>query len=216
MLGEFPELTKLRSGVDDEDSPDFRQLHDWVANFLAQPSDLLGRSGPVCPFTPPSMNRELLWVSRISDRNPEVDDVVAKMRDLVTLFHQLSPVDGPEALLRAVMVTFPEVSDYSVIDRIQVTLKPDFIRAGLMIGQFYPGCTEPGLWNADFRPLSSPIPLIAIRSMVSNDFPFLRASAEWIEIYLRRFAPTIPAPVRMSLAQSANDAAVLEGLRPTA
>ena len=46
----------------------------------------------------------------------------------------------------------------------------------------------------------SPIPLIAIRHMVSNDFPFLNGSPTWIEAYLKRFAPTVPSTVRAALA----------------
>ena len=42
-----------------------------------------------------------------------------------------------------------------------------------MIGQFYPGCAENGLWNPDFRPLDSPLPMLAIRHMVESDLPFL-------------------------------------------
>jgi hypothetical protein len=84
---------------------------------------------------------------------------------------------------------------------VQQELKPDFVHEGLMVGQFYPGCREPGLWNRDFRPLESPIPLIAIRYMVSNDFPFLSSNASWIEVYLRRFAPAMPSQVRSTLAK---------------
>jgi hypothetical protein len=69
-----------------------------------------------------------------------------------------------------------------------------------MIGQFYPGCEEPGIRNPVFRPLRSPLALLAIRYMVSSDFPFLAKKTEWIEEYLKKFAPSIPASARNMIA----------------
>ena len=76
---------------------------------------------------------------------------------------------------------------------------------GLMIGQFYPGCDEAGIRNPDFRPLQSPIPLLAIRHMVNSDFPFLAGSVAWIEEYLRKFAPAVPAVARKMIAAKFDD-----------
>lgn len=46
-----------------------------------------------------------------------------------------------------------------------------------MIGQFHPLSDEPGIYNPDFRPLRSPFPMIAIRKIVPEDHPFLKAPA---------------------------------------
>jgi uncharacterized protein DUF6875 len=123
------------------------------------------------------------------------------MHDILTEFRELPPAGGSEGLLNAALIAFPDVVDYTLIDALQQELKPDFVREGLMVGQFYPGCREPGLWNRNFRPLESPVPLIAVRYMVSNDFPFLSSNPAWIETYLRRFAPSMPSQVRSTLAK---------------
>jgi hypothetical protein len=175
-------------------------VHSWVTGYLAQPHDELGRAGPVCPFAGPSLDRDLLWMAVVEGASPSVIDVVAELREFAERFLALQPASGPDSLLKAAFIAFPEVVDYAVIDEIQAALKSDFVDAGLMIGQFYEGCAEPGLWNPRFRPLQSPMPLIAVRHMVSNDFPFLNATPAWIEAYLRRFAPTVPSPVRAALA----------------
>ncbi|CAM4011821.1 DUF6875 domain-containing protein [Smaragdicoccus niigatensis] len=201
MDRDLPKLVRLHGQDSVELDPDFLVVRDWVESYLSQPSPLVGRSGPVCPFTTPSIERRLLWVGRVDDRHPDVEQISGVLRNLVKQFADIEPTSGRDSLLKAIILTFPNVTDYSVIDDIQRTLKPHFIKDGLMIGQFYPGCAEPGLWNPHFRPLSSPLPLIAVRQMVSSDFPFLRSTPEWIEIYLRQFAPGVPGHVRSSLAR---------------
>lgn len=205
----MPELTvqclsKLSStdGASDQALPYLQQLRDWVAGYLTQPHAELGRAGPVCPFARPTLDHDLLWYAVVHGDSPPLPEVVARLRELTAKFGSLPPEQGPDSLLKAALIVFPDVRDTSFIDRVQQTLKPDFVAAGLMIGQFYSGCSEPGLWSSTFRPLQSPVPLIAIRHMVSSDFPFLNSSAEWIEAYLRRFAPTVPSPVRAALADS--------------
>ena len=47
-------------------------------------------------------------------------------------------------------------------------------------------------------PYPTPIPLLAIRHMVNSDFPFLAVSVAWIEEYLRKFAPAVPAVARLA------------------
>jgi hypothetical protein len=85
------------------------------------------------------------------------------------------------------------------IDNLQRSLKDRFVREGLMIGQFHPTCDEPGVWNQSFRPLRSPIPLLAIRTMVVYDMPFLLGSQAHLGAYLARFAPGIPPALRAQL-----------------
>jgi hypothetical protein len=78
-------------------------------------------------------------------------------------------------------------------------VKDEFVADGLMVGQFHPVCANPGLWNEDFRPLRSPVPLLAIRQMLVFDLPFLTTSAGHIDAWLGRFAPHLPPRVRAHL-----------------
>ena len=56
-----------------------------------------------------------------------------------------------------------------------------------------------GLWSADFRPLQSPVPLLAIREMTSSDLPFLVGGADHADVYLERYARSIPVHTRRFL-----------------
>ena len=137
----MPELTvqclsKLSStdGASDQALPYLQQLRDWVAGYLTQPHAELGRAGPVCPFARPTLDHDLLWYAVVHGDSPPLPEVVARLRELTAKFGSLPPEQGPDSLLKAALIVFPDVRDTSFIDRVQQTLKPDFVAAGLMIG----------------------------------------------------------------------------------
>jgi hypothetical protein len=176
------------------------RMREWVTAYLAAPHPDLGREGPVCPFTATSIKKEMFWVGCVDRPDLTVEEIEKIVASTATKFHRLLPAEGPDALLKTILILFPTVNDYSLIDEAQRRLKEESVAMGLMIGQFYPGCEEPGIRNPEFRPLQSPLALLAIRHMVSSDFPFLVAKVKWIEEYLIKFAPAIPAAVRNAIA----------------
>jgi hypothetical protein len=195
-------LTKLFDECPPIDSLALYQarIREWATTYLAAPHPELGREGPVCPFTATSINKEIFWVGCMDRPDLTADDIERTVAGMMAGFRRLPPTDGPNALLKTILILFPTVTDYSMIDEAQRRLKEESVATGLMIGQFYPGCEAPGIRNPEFRPLQSPISLLAIRHMVSSDFPFLTTKVEWVEEYLRKFAPSIPASVRNLIA----------------
>ncbi|MCW4352653.1 hypothetical protein ONR57_04995 [Hoyosella sp. YIM 151337] len=192
-------LVNLASHAEVSADPVLSGLLTWATSFLTYPHADLGRGGPVCPYTAPSLNRRLMWAAVVRGSDLTVDQVGRYADDLIELFRALDPRDESQEIYRSAMVIFPDLTDYSFIDTVQAERKPVVVPEGLMIGQFYPGCSEAGLWNAEFRPLDCPYPLIALRHMVSSDFAFLAARREWLTAYFKRFAPAIPGPVRSSI-----------------
>ena len=86
-----------------------------------------------------------------------------------------------------------------------IDLKREDVRKGLMIGEFHDGPPpKPGLWNPDFRPLRSPVPLLAIRHMVPTDFPFLRDDDTTVAAYLQRFGDRVPTHLREHVRAAAD------------
>ena len=70
-----------------------------------------------------------------------------------------------------------------------------------MLGEFHSGPpAKGGLWNPDFRPLHSPVPLLAVRHMVATDLPFLIDDAAALRSYLERFGSTAPPALRQRAA----------------
>lgn len=171
-------------------------LRKWVCDFLIEPHQDLGRAGPVCPFTGPSIERRLFWAGIVDGDNIDFASMSEISDDMAEIYPELSPNSGKDAIFKAILAIFPDLVNFDTIEKVQSCGKSKFIAKGMMLGQFYPGCAKPGLWNEDFKPLSSPLPMLAVRQMVSTDYPFLVDRPEWMAAYLKRFAPTVPPPAR--------------------
>jgi hypothetical protein len=165
-------------------------IADWCENFLGKPSGLVGRSGNVCPFVPEAMMRGSLKFAVVALIKRGIE-AVAGIEEMIDAcrehFLSRESADGKIDIFGSMVLIFPDVSAEEaqlVIDPSQRKLKPSFVREGLMLGEFHPFSPTPGLRNKSFRPLRSPIPLLAIRHMVESDVDFL-------------MAPNDPAPTRV-------------------
>ena len=148
----------------------------WVNDFLAKSNKGLGRTGAVCPYVQYSNEHRFFKVGLFVDIETSQNLIIDLIRDLKDLFIEMEPVSEKDKRFKAITILFPNLKNdevSTIIDDIQLLLKPEFVQQGLMIGQFYENCQQGGLRNADFRPLQSPVPLIAIRYMVETDWPFL-------------------------------------------
>ncbi|HEX2202787.1 MAG TPA: hypothetical protein VHG91_05805 [Longimicrobium sp.] len=191
-----------------------RTIVEWAKSYLGQPHPELGRSGPVCPFVRPAMGKGTMYftVWPGADLDPgEVESVVRSYRDW---FLELEPREGRDAQYKSINIIFPDLPMAKVgtlIDETQERLKPLYVREGIMIGEFHPGPPDKaGLWNEDFRPLKSPIPLLSIRHMVATDFAFLKDRRDFMEAYLEAFGEKVPT----ALADHVFNAALRFGLLP--
>ncbi|MFE7802169.1 DUF6875 domain-containing protein [Nocardia sp. NPDC057440] len=169
--------------------PHAAELRRWTREYLCQPHPALGRPGPVCPYTSHAIERQYLWVVFINGRNIDIQRITAIVDDLFELFPSLPPRDEPDSKSKAVIAVFPDLTEYTDIETVQHDQKTRFVQKGLMLGQFYPGCTLPGLHNPEFPALDAPLPMLAVRHMAPTDFPFLTARDEWIDAYHRIFGP---------------------------
>ncbi|MFI9812685.1 DUF6875 domain-containing protein [Saccharothrix variisporea] len=191
-------LIRTADEVDAGDvAPELTEVLAWARTYLVSPSPDLGRRGPVCPYTQPSLQRGLFFLA--SPTSPDVPGAVAGLRRWYEAVAATMP--APDRELLTVLLVLPHVDpvDPTPLDELQRAAKDDFVANGLMIGQFHPACEAPGLWNPDYRPLRSPVPLLAIRELVVFDLPFLVEERKHLDSYLSRFAPTIPTRVRRQL-----------------
>jgi hypothetical protein len=183
-----------------QDLPYLIEIREWVKNFLAQPSSDLGRTGPVCPFIPHALKLNSIQLALIRAKNLEpqqVEEIVLRYRDI---FLELEPRDREGGINKAILLIFPDIhldETPKLIDGVQQKLKPFFVEQGLMLGEFHNRTETPGLHNPNFRPLRSPIPLLAIRFMVESDLPFLEGTDDislrirYLEAYLQRFESNV-------------------------
>lgn len=178
-----------------------RELLTWGCEFLNMPHPDLGRDGPVCPFTKSSMNKELFLVAT-PQSGSDIEAACVTVLEFRDWYDELVlEIDPADRNFLSFVIPLPDFDavDPAPLDALQGKLKDDFVRDGLMIGQFHPFCEQPGLWNNDFHPLRSPVPLLAIRIMVMYDLPFLIEEQRHLDAYLANFAKEIPPRVRTQL-----------------
>lgn len=179
------------------DLPVLERVGRWCREFLMRPHPELGRGGSVCPYMSKAMGlgRVAFAVVRTAGRtDDEIDTVIAQFRQV---FLDMEPVSGPESLEKAILIVLPDVSEQdapAMVDETHRRLKAGFVDSGLMIGKFHPASEQGGLHNPGFRPLRSPVPLLAIRYMVGSDLPFLNRPDDpaqdrvaFLQSYERRF-----------------------------
>lgn len=159
------------------DSP-LRCIANWIRTFLTCPHPELGRHGPVCPFAPIALELDTIWMTEVLDTAASFENISAIITDYRNVFLETEPKGGPEALTKAFLVVFPSLNangpeGAAIVDKVQASLKKHFVDMGLMLGEFHAANESPGLRNPAFRPLRSPIPMLAVRHMVESDLPFL-------------------------------------------
>jgi hypothetical protein len=181
----------------------------WAVSYLTNPHPELGRSGAVCPFTRPALRKNTFFLTVYHGSDLRREDVVEVVRAYRDWFLELEPTEGKDVSYKTINILFPDISTEAAIELIedtQTALKPEYVPYGIMIGEFHPGPPrKAGLWNPEFRPLKSPMPLMSIRFMVPTDFAFLRDTPDLMTAYLERFADRVPGPMRADVEATARE-----------
>jgi hypothetical protein len=175
-------------------------LRSWVSEYLTAPHPDLGRDGPVCPFIRPSISRQLFGAAFVHGTDVDASTLATIVADQFDIYLELARQNDKERSLKTLVTVLPDLADFTVIDLVHADCKPLFVHHGCMLGQFYPGCPQPGLWNHDFHPLNAPLAMLVARNMMTTDFPFLMARREWLCAYFKKFAPGLPSTLRANLA----------------
>lgn len=179
----------------------------WADDYLCRPHPELGRTGAVCPFTRPAMRKDLLFLAVYPGAELDQDQVVEVVRRYRDWFLELEPAEMPLAQYKFAGIIFPDIPEsgyLGLIEATQARLKPEYVALGVMIGEFHPGPPkQAGLWNPDFRPLRSPLPMLGTRHMVPTDFPFLKDNRDHVAGYLERFRDTLPLRMYNDIREAA-------------
>jgi len=171
------------------------KLANYAYDFLAKPNEMVGRSGDVCPFVGNALQKKLFKVTATDCTSIETAE--SALFELVDAFREIEPISPNQQtpaegdqIYKALVVAFPRIDDDKapeIVDALQMRLKGEFIRNGMMIGQFHPNCPEPGLHNPDFRPLQAPVSSLAIRHITKYDLPFMVSRFEHLQGYAALF-----------------------------
>lgn len=161
----------------------FSRILEWIERFLCAPNTELGRLGDVCPFARTAVLRRSIEFYRNHS-----ESVSCLSNDMELHMEEFLTSGGSDDIYHCRIIVPDSLSEVSsAIEYVQKQLKPVFVERYLMIGQFFPDCEEPGLRNKVFRPLQTPIPLIAIRNMVPTDIAFLYGNEQYVTAYMEKF-----------------------------
>ncbi len=165
------------------------RVEDWLTEYISRPHPQMGRVGPVCPFVEPSRRSNALETRvRLVGATPSLSLIIEIARCSLEEFGEIKwRSSNPN--LHSLLVVMPDFPSYvlHLLDQAHAVVKPEFVRRGVMIGQFHPLCTEKAARNPRFEVSRSPVPLLAIRSMAIHDVFFLAEQKEWFTTYVERF-----------------------------
>lgn len=163
---------------------------DWIDSFIVRPNKDLGRTGPVCPFVPVSLERRTLWLApeHVGDRS--VPDVVDLVTGYQGLFVGARPTDGDDAIYKAIVVVFTDLSPDRAKeffdDILQELAIPSYTDAGFVMGGSFAGNEAGAIYNSSFRPFTSPVPFLLIRQAVTSDWKFFLEDDAWLKLWTER------------------------------
>jgi len=190
LLISADKLVEQSAGLPATSRAQLLEVLAWLQTSIAKPNPLIGRRGHVCPFVGPALTRFRSVRFHVYQGELHPAAVEPVMRALAARFPTLPPATEVGREFRAILTLFPELPHDGgpvLIDPVQYAMKPEITAQGLMIGQFYPGCLEPGLHNPDYRPLEAPHPMLVIRPMQLTDLMFLFSRPECLRAYVRKF-----------------------------
>jgi hypothetical protein len=180
-----------------------RTVADWIRSFIVRPNDELGRAGPVCPFVPVSLERKTLWLGPEHVDGRSVADVVALVGGYQGLFLGAQPTDADAAIDKAIVVVFtdlsPAVAGELFGDVLQELAVPSYVDEGFVMGGSYEGNETGAIYNASFRPFTSPVPFLLIRQAVISDWKFFLDSDEWLDLWAQRYGASGAEALAMEL-----------------
>jgi hypothetical protein len=190
LLEDLEDLSRTRE-LADSDLDALQAVADWINTFVARPNEDLGRAGPVCPFVPGSLERKTLWLvpEQVADRS--VADVAGLINGYQRLFLEARPTEGEDALYKSFVVVFSDLwADRAgeFLDGVlQQLAVPSYVEDGFVMGGFYEGNEGTAIYNASFRPFTSPVPFLLVRQAVITDWKFFLDNEDWLNVWAHRY-----------------------------
>lgn len=167
------------------------RLSDWLTDYPMKHHVDLGRSGTVCPFVKQASGLEILRFG-VNLAGPEDEHSV--FGEIRSSFGELKQIPAPRGRerLRTIAIGFPNCAGedgIAMLERVYKRHKYYTLVHSRMIAFFHSGAETHGLWNDAFRPMRSPMPVLAVRYLIEQDAVFAARHKLMTLPYLLRFGP---------------------------
>jgi Domain of unknown function (DUF6875) len=190
LLENLEDASRTRE-LAESDRNALRAVADWTKTFVAKPHRDLGRAGPVCPFVPVAWEHKTLWLAAERSAGQSATDVIQLIDGYKRLLLAAQPVDGADANNKSIVVVFTDLPAAQAKDFFSGVLQqigvPSYVDDGLVMGPFYEGNDGTALYNANFRPFTSPVPFLLMRRAVISDWKFFLNNEDWLRLWARRY-----------------------------
>ena len=193
FLLEDLEDNRRTSDLAERDRDALHAVAEWIKTFIVRPHDELGRSGPVCPFVPESVERQTLWLAPEQIGDGGVPGVVDLMNGYKRRLLESGdgPTDGDSTnynVIVVVLTDLPAERAGGVLDEVLEHIAvPSYVEDGIVFGPFYDGNQATAIYNKGFRPFQSPVPFQFVRHGVVSDWKFFLDKEDWLTLWARRF-----------------------------
>ena len=190
LLDDLEDVNRT-SSLAESDLITLRAVGDWITTFVIEPHEDLGRAGPVCPFVPEALERNTLWLAPEQMADRSTDDVVELVGAYQRLFLDAQPTEGDDAIYKSFVIVFTDLhadrAGEFFDDVLHHLAVPSYEKDGFVMGGFYEGNEGTAIYNASFRPFTSPVPFPLIRLAVISDWKFFLDNEDWLNLWARRF-----------------------------
>jgi hypothetical protein len=149
------------------------------------------KTAHVCPFVKDSLDANLFWFEESTATREDREVIEQRLVDMVEEFVKVAPAYDPikekradgapsPGVFKAFLLVVPNFrllgsrKADSLMDNIHEKIKPEYVKRGLMLGQFYSTCQQAGVYNEAWLALTSPWPAFAARYMVRHDRLFVK------------------------------------------
>ena len=189
LLEDLEDVSRA-SELPQSDLDALRTVADWIKSFIVRPHKDLGRAGPVCPFVPESLDTEDALARSRACRRPQRAGGRRSRRRLPETLPWRSTDDGDDAIYKAIVVVFIDLSPDQAGDFFDNVLQdlavPSYVADGFVMGGSYEGNEAGAIYNPSFLPFTSPVPFLLIRQAVTSDWKFFLDDDAWLKLWAQR------------------------------
>ncbi|WP_368045777.1 DUF6875 domain-containing protein [Bacillus sp. C28GYM-DRY-1] len=159
-----------------------RNKNCFRLHFCSKPHPEKGAKGAICPFLPFAIEEDTIYCSFIEEYVEDDQQMRDIIKESVVQFKELKMKSEKPEKYKTLLIVF--LANKS-LDNILATIHQEFKRLlvydGMMIGDFYSTNSKPGLYSSKFKPLVCEVPMMAIRNLIKEDFPFLTSEHDRCE-----------------------------------